>query len=324
VSSIEEIAYQHELAPVIWSRMGDGSLKGVTYKRENLLSAQPPDFAGWHRHTLGSGRLVESICVAGNADGTLDALAMVTNDPVSNIRHVEMLTDIFDETDDIADAWFLDDAVTPTSTVSTNAPSGIPNTPGYAPYGGLTINGLWHLNGKTVQVFAGGLDCGAGERGVIGPDFTVTNGSVFVPYGDSISAGSGQGLFTAAFVATGIQIVVGFTYTSDGQIVRPSSPAESGARNGPAFGKIRRLHWFAIQCANTAGISIGTTFSKLFPVQFKSPNTQTMAPLNTFTGIYRETLQDDNSLDGMLCWRVTRPMPAIIPAIGGFLHTQDL
>ena len=56
-TNIQEIAYQRELAPIVWARMGDGSLIGVTYKRENMASSQPPNFAGWHRHQLGSGNI---------------------------------------------------------------------------------------------------------------------------------------------------------------------------------------------------------------------------------------------------------------------------
>jgi hypothetical protein len=42
-----------------------------------------------------------------------------------------------------------------------------------------------------------------------------------------------------------------------------------------------------------------------------------------FSGIFWAPVTDDNSFDGMLCWRVLRPVPATIAAIGGFVHTQD-
>jgi hypothetical protein len=319
VTGLQEIAWQQEIVPTIWARCGNGSLIGMTYLRKSLTSVAPP-ITGWHRHTLGSGRTVESICVAASADGTLDALTAVTND-ASGVRHVEMMTKVFDETDDLANAWFLDDAVRPSSTTTSNV------TP--APFGGLTINGLWHLNGKTVQVFAAGLDCGQGEYLTPISDFVVSNGSITVPYGDSISAGPGGGLFTAVFAAAAVaagQVVIGFTYDSDGQIVRPALPAESGARSGPAFGKTRRTQRYGIQVIKTAGLSIGTTFAKLDPIPFKSENGSgpRLAPGQTFTGIYRDSLTDDYSLESMLAWRVSRPLPAMIAAIGGFVHTQDL
>lgn len=320
-TGIQEIAYQQETVPVLWSRTGAGGLNGCTYRRQSLISSQPPDFAGWHAHTLGSGRTVESICTGSNVDGTLDALAMVTNDSDTGIRHVEMLTNFFLETDAPADGWFLDNAVRPTSTTSDTTPiSG-------APYGGMTLNGLWHLNGETVQVTAAGVDCGQGERGVIS-DFVVANGSVFVPYGDGVSAGSGQGLFDEAFAlaaAAANQIIVGFTYTTDGQIVRPNSAAESGARNGPAFGKLRRSQQFMLLVNQTAGLSIGTRFDKLDTVKFNAEGSGTaMAFGQTFSGVYRNTLQDDDTFDSMLCWRSTRPAPAMIAVAGAAIHTKDI
>src|SRR5262249_44614571 len=156
-------------------------------------------FMGWFRTALGSGRLVQSITVGASQAGTLDALSMGTNDSTTNIHHVEMMADLFEETDAIQSAWFLDDAVVPSS---------------YVPLGtGVTFNGLWHLNGKTATVFAAGLDCG---------DYVVTSGSLTVPYGDGLSEGAGGGLFTAALVNSfpngTMPAVIGFTFTSQGQL----------------------------------------------------------------------------------------------------------
>ncbi len=321
-SGIEEIGYQQELIPTIWSRCGNGTVVGMTYSRTTLVSSQPPDAFGWHRVNLGSGRDVESICIGANSDGTLDSLVMVTNDPATNIRHVEMLSNVFMETDAFADAWFLDDAVRPSSTTTTNVPSA------GAPYGGLTLNGLWHLNGATVQVFAAGLDCGQQEIGTAIADFVVASGSVFVPYGDGVSAGSGAGLFTAVFAAAAVaanQIVIGFTYRSDGQMVRANTPAESGARNGPAFGKLRRNQQVALLVNQTAGLSVGTDFDHLFPMKFnKQASGTALAPGQVANGIYRQPLSGSDDFDGMVCWRVTRPLPATICTAGPFDHTKDI
>lgn len=308
--NIAEIAYQQELTSIIWARLDDGNLIGCTYKRRSLVSSQPSEMRGWHRHTLGSSRTLESICAAATNDGNLPTLALVTTD-TDGIRHVEILSKMIEETDDLGDLWLLDDAVRPSSaTTSELAIDG-------APYGGMTLNGLWHLNDQTVSVFAAGLDCG---------DFAVTDGSIFVPFGDGVSAGTGSGLFTLAFAAAAndaAQIVVGFTYTSDGQIVRPMLPAESGARNGPALGKTRRVQMASVLVTNSAGMSIGTDFAKLYPMQFKAASQQNLQPLDVANGVYWDSIRDDNSFDGMLCWRVNRPLPAIVAAVEAFLHTQD-
>jgi hypothetical protein len=302
---------------VIWMRDEVGALRGATYKRENLNSSQGPSFNGWHRHTMGSGRTMESICTGASSGGNLDALFAVTNEAATGIRHVELLTDLFEEGGDLSDTWLLDDAISPSSTTTTDVASA-----GF-PYGGLTINGLWHLNGKTVQITANGIDLG--QRSALDTsftDFVVANGSVTIPYADGISAGPGAGLFDATFAATAT-IVVGFTFTSDGQIVKPMTSQESGTRSGPAFGKKRRTHQYALQTVNSAGMSIAARFDKLNPITFKSDANVMMAAGQMFTGTYQDTLNDEYTYDSMLCWRVSRPLPATVVAIGGFIHTQD-
>lgn len=318
---IVELAYQQATTPIIWGRSADLSMFGVTYKRDTLTTAQGPTFAAWHRQALGSGRLVESICVGPSVGGNLDSVSAVTNDPSNGIRHVEIMTDTLDEETPLTDAWYVDDSAAPTSTVSTITPSD------GAPYGGLTLNGLWHLNGKTVQVFAGGLDCG--DRGQSTPallDFVVTAGSCFVPYGDGISAGCGQGLFTADYVASfggAMMIAVGFTYDSDGQLVRPITPAETGTRKGPGLAQTRRTHRYGLLLNGTKGLSVGTTFDKLYPAIFRLPNNESIGTHDTFTGIHSATLQDDYSYDSMFCWRVSRPYPVNVSALSGNISTQE-
>jgi hypothetical protein len=320
-AGISEIAYQSSATPIIWGRDGLSALFGTTYKRDTLTTSQGPTYYGWHRHSLGSGRIVESLCVGPSVGGNLDTLTMVTNDPASNIRHVELLTDTMDEVSPLTAAWFVDDAVAPSSM----SPNTVPILPD-APYGGLTINGLWHLNGKTVQVWAGGLDCGDQGPGTIGfTDFTVTNGSVFIPYGDGISGGAGAGQFTANYFTsiTPFPIAIGFTFTSQGRLVRPISQADTGARNGPAFGKLSRAHRYALQLVNTLGLSVGSTFAKMIPANFKQTNNTPLLPLTTFSGISQETLPDDYAYDHGLCWQVTRPYPATVVAAGVNMQTMD-
>lgn len=311
-AGIAELAYTSAVTPIIWGRDALGALFGITYKRDTLSTSTGPTFYAWHGHALGSGRTVESICAGPSTGGDLDALTMVTNDAATNIRHVEVLTDTQDEQSPLAEAWFLDDAIVPSSMVK--SPTGV------------TLNGLWHLNGKTVQVFAGGLDLGDPGEGKPFSDFLVTNGSLVVPYGDSISAGAGRGKFTAAFLATNPPIVVGFTFTSEGQTTRPISMPDSGARNGPAFAKLSRGHRFGMKLVNTQGLSVGGDLTQpMYPCAFKKGDGVTnIDPLTTFSGIHQDALRDDYGYEGgKLAWRSTRPWPANIVAVGNNLMTQD-
>lgn len=176
---LTEVRYQRELSPIVWARtpITPGGWLGMSYKREDNFSTNGPLFNAWHRHAHGGDRYPESITTGTSFDGATDTLAMMTNNPNSifydyHMRHVEFLSPIFQETQDVKTAWQLDDAVVPVS----------------AHVNGQTIvfYGYWHLLGRTVSVFVAGLDCG---------DYVVaSDGSVTVPFGAC------DGLFTLAYL----------------------------------------------------------------------------------------------------------------------------
>lgn len=308
-AGIAELAYTQSTTPLIWGRDAAGALFSITYKREALTTTQPPDYYAWARHGLGSGRTVTSLCAGPSIGGNLDALTMVTYDSTTGYYHVEVLTDEMDELTPFYDASYLDDAIVPSSTVITNT--------------GVTLNGLWSLNGKTVQVWASngvlGLDLGnPGDNKTTFSDFVVSNGSITIPYGDGVIAGAGNGLFTETF-AQSASYLVGFTFTSQGQLVRPQGMAETGARNGPGFGKKRREHRYSAHLVNSYGLSFGTTFSGLYPTLFNFPP----AYGTGFTGIHEDTLNSDETYDEMMCWQVSRPYPANIVVVSANIETVD-
>jgi hypothetical protein len=308
IGNVAEIAYQQELNPVVWARLEDGALVGWTYKRDTLSTSTGPTIAAGHRHTLGSGQTVTSICTGPNVGGNLDALTIVAFDAATGLYHVEVLGDSLDEGSSLIEANYLDDAITPTSTSSSSS------TP--SPYGGLTLNGLWYLNGKTVTAWLAGMDCG---------DYVVSNGSITVPYGDGIAAGTANGLFTFAAWNANPVALVGFTYTSQGQVVRVHDPKESGARSGPALGKKRRNHYFMALLEGTQGVSFGTDFStNIMPAIFRYDGGKVYPITAQFSGVWRDAVKNDYDFDGMLCWQVTRPYICNIAAIGGALSTQDV
>jgi hypothetical protein len=246
---------------------------------------------------------------------------MVTNDPATNVRHVELLNRIYDVGVPITSGWFCDDAVVPTGGVITSA--GVNST--------LVFYGLWHLNGKTVTVSCGGVDVG---------DFLVANGTVTVP----IDAAGGS-LFTSTYLlsissataygAMGTQIewsggrltvpaVIGFTYTSQGQLLRPDVQEETRSPTGPGLAKPRRLHQFGALLSGTQGISFGTSFAKLHPALFKSAGgTVDLTNLQLFSVIYWATVDDSWGFDSQLCWQISRPYPATVAALDGFMQMSD-
>jgi hypothetical protein len=325
---LAEIAYQEELAPIVWARLANGALIGITYQRDSLTTARGPDLAGAHRHTLGSGRAVRSISVGASASGNLDSLYMATEEANGGTFHIEMMTRLLSEGFAFSDCWFLDDALVPTSFAIDATPiTG-------APYGGVYLYGLWPLNGKTVAAYLVGLDCGSRGRTDANvqtiTDFVVSNGAIFVPFGDGISQGCGDGLFTNALVApfvgaASLPMVVGFPFTSDGQIVRPATPQESGSRIGPALGMLRRTDNAAAQlygCVSQT-IAFGDDFDHLLPAILTDKARVELTPQQLFSGVHRMPIEGNHDFDSMLCWRISRPYPAFVISVAGFLKTEE-
>jgi len=67
-------------------------------------------------------------------------------------------------------------------------------------------------------------------------------------------------------------------------------------------------HYFGILVNQTAGLSIGTTFTNMDPVLFKGADGAAIGQGVTFSGVHRDSIKDDDSFDGMICWRASRPL----------------
>lgn len=119
--------------------------------------------------------------------------------------------------------------------------------------------------------------------------------------------------------------IVGYTYTSQGQLLRPVDPRDAGSGNGPGFAKTKRSHMFGalIAGAINAAVSFGTAFASLIPATFRQPNETPYDSETLFSGTHWDTFNDTYSLDSQPCWQVTRPQPFNLTAMGAFLHTQD-
>lgn len=163
-------------------------------------------------------------------------------------------------------------------------------------------------------------------------DFTATGGSP-TQLNDTPAAFTSE-WFRLTDIATGsptpwnqlttVPAVVGYTYTSQGQRLRPLAPQDTGSRIGPALGLTRRNHRFAALLLNTTAISFGTTFDKLHAALFKSPGGQTTYAANQlYSGVWSNPLEDNNSYDGMFCWQITRPYPATVLASQTMIDTQE-
>jgi hypothetical protein len=118
-------------------------------------------------------------------------------------------------------------------------------------------------------------------------------------------------------------VAIGYTYTSQGQILRAVNPQEAGSRNGPALGKTRRTHMYSALLQQTQGIKFGTTFDHLRTAQLQTKGKVPFALTSLYSNVHQDTLDDTYSFDSMVCWQIDRPYPASVLALGPDLHTQD-
>lgn len=182
-------------------------------------------------------------------------------------------------------------------------------------------------NDKTGQWIAGlGYGYLAGQPG--SPSPVGATSTVFNTWGElGPSAGWAYPLVTPPNAAVAVQspVAIGFSYISQGQILRPIAPAEAGSQNGPALGKTRRAHMIAALLQQTQGISFGTDFGtgSLHAAELTSPGGIPLALNVLYSDIYQGPLEDDYSFNSMLCWQISRPYPGTVCTLGSFLHTQD-
>jgi hypothetical protein len=156
----------------------------------------------------------------------------------------------------------------------------------------------------------------------------VSSGSITIPFGDGISSGAGSGLLTAALVNSFVTLpaVVGFTYNSDGQLVRPVTQADTGAQAGPGWAKIGRQSRAAAQMYGmvNGSISFGNDFTAMYVAKLRYPDDTPYTVQQQWTGIWRDNVNSSLDFDGMLAWRISRPLPGFIMAAGGFTSKADV
>lgn len=310
---VQEIMYQEEVTPIIWSRDCAGKLLGITYRRQSAFPSEEPIYTGWHKHQHGDpGRAFTSLSMSPTGiSGGVDSLHVVTATGASQSYQVERMIRQFEVSDNM-NTGFLVDGVVPCSALDQTT--------------SIKLFGMYNLVGRIVDVVIAGI--------YVGQFVVDVQGGVTVPY---------TATFTAAYVVSqqaqnsmtnGVQLAasggpytisasVGFAYQARGQILRPGLQADSGAQNGPPLGKVRRLHMFGALLSGTQSISFGSTFTKMHAAAFKSGGGTPFTSSQLFSGVYWDTVEDEYSFDSMLAWQTSGPYPATVVSVSGFLHTQD-
>jgi hypothetical protein len=133
-SDIKYMAFQQEPYSCLWVVMNNGMLLGFTYQRLEGITA-------WHRHTT-DGCFENVACIPNTIGKGYDELWTVVKRNIGevDVRYIEMMEEKFgEESLNSNNAFFVDSGL---------SYSGVPIS---------IINGLAHLNGRTVAVLADGL-----------------------------------------------------------------------------------------------------------------------------------------------------------------------
>lgn len=134
---IVDLVSQSRPNRIVWALTATNRLFSLTFEPQDNIAA-------WMTHRLGGNfaggaPVIESIATLFN--GVNDELWLLVKRTVNGVtvRHVELLTKVFDTLDDKDDAYYLDDGLTLTDSPATTAWSGVT-----------------HLEGETVSVVADG------------------------------------------------------------------------------------------------------------------------------------------------------------------------
>lgn len=186
-SGLVDVAYINEPESLIWGVREDGKLICLTYEPEYQIY-------GWSKHIVGGVDVkVKNIAISDAIEANEDELWAIISRTINSetVQYIEFLTQGLTPEDAQVDAFFVDSGITKTGEDI------------------VTVDGLTHLIGETVSVFADGL--------------------IQTP---KVVNGDGEITITAAD-----KVQVGLPYAS----ILETLPMEGGNPVGSAMGKIKRI-----------------------------------------------------------------------------------
>lgn len=152
-------------------------------------------------------------------------------------------------------------------------------------------SGLWYLEGQTVGIWSEGGDLGTA---------VITNGTLTLPFYCGL-------------------IQIGLLYNSDGQMLT----LDSGAADGTAMGKTRRVQRVGFRLYRACGLTYGIDFSHLDDMIFANGADALNRGPALFTGVKSETIDADYNFENQICWRQGGMSPGTILAVMPQMETQD-
>lgn len=285
VSGIKQYALQKSPQQIIWVVRNDGALASISYDRDQ-------DEQGWYLHQLGGDPTttkVLSVACIPSPDGSRDEVWLAVQRVINGatVCYVERMTKL----------WEVGDAVQYTLSGTTQTKY-VPRDTYYldaavrAVFGTpvTTITGLSWLEGQTVSVLA---------DSATHPDVVVTGGAITLQ-------------------RSALDVCVGLGYTSKSQTLQ----IEAGGADGPAQGKIKRIHRLIVRMYDTLGLTLraGTNTQD---VSFRYSDGLMDAPPSLFSGDQPMVWEGTYDRDGYVSWEQDQPLPSNISMIAAQLETQD-
>jgi hypothetical protein len=356
--AITAMAYQQEPHSVIWARRSDGALLATT------LNVNQRRF-GWHRHPIGGAfgsgdAVVEAIEVIPTPDADADELWLIVKRTVngSTKRYVEFMTQEWEDTEDIIEAFYLDSGLTydgsENATLTPGAGATVAGTEGVT----FTAGSGVFVSGDTGKEIRYRYQDDDEEWHTARAEITLVNSSTVVTADiiaefPSLSAIAALGWRITATTLSGLDHLEGLTVdvladgASHDQVVVTSGAItltrasayvhvglpcpcklapmriEAGAADGTAQGKVKRIHRTNIRLLNTVGGKSGPDEDHLDEILFRDPSMDMDEPVPPFSGDKELPWPDGYNNEGYLMYVNDQPLPATVVAFMPQLVTQD-
>jgi hypothetical protein len=282
----KQVVLQRTPQQLLWLVRADGALIGVSYDRDQ-------DEQGWVVHKLGgTNTKVLSVAVIPAPDNSRDELWLAVSRTTNGATKVNV--------EKMSKLWESGDAVSYTS-------AGITQTkfvPGITSFLDCsahqtfsvptsTVTGLTWLEGETVSIVADSA-----------------------PHADAVVT---SGAITLGLPASSVD--VGLGYVSQARTM----PIEAGGADGPAQGKIKRIHRLILRLFDTIGLqtSAGNVGAPVNDISFRSTADLMDQPPNLFEGNIEMVWDGSYDRDGYVIFQQSQPMPCNISTVVAQLETQD-
>lgn len=280
------MALQRTPQQVLWLVRNDGVLVSVSYDSDQNEVA-------WAPHPLGgTDTRVLSVAVIPAPDGSRDEVWLAVSRTVNGATAVNV--------ERMSKLWEVGDAVLD-ETVAPGFYRYVPSETSYLDSSQrlvsetpvTTVSGLTWLIGETVGVLA---------DGAAHPDCVV----------------DATGTITLARPAK--DIVVGLKYTSIGRTLT----IEAGGGDGPAQGKIKRIHDVIFRAYESAGFQVRATNSTVVNDIWLRKTSDTMdEPVPLQTGDIPQVWEGSYDRLGQVEWQQSQPLPLNLSGLVVQLETQD-